>query len=68
MLQQKHLKEGKIYSGLQLEILSFFFFFIESFMAEKSEWQDLEAVGPIISAAKKQKVMRACVMLRSSFV
>lgn len=67
MLQQKQLKEGKIYSGLQFEILSFFFF-IESFMAEKSEWQDLEAVGPIISAAKKQKRMSACVMLRSSFV
>lgn len=68
MLRQKQLKKGKIYSGLQFDIPVFFFIFIESFMVEKSEWQELEAVGPIISAAKKQRVMSACAMLRSSFV
>lgn len=67
MLRQKQLKDGKIYSGLQFDI-PVFFIFIEIFMVEKSEWQELEAVGPIISAVKKQRVMSACAMLRPSFV
>lgn len=45
--------------------LRFQVFFIEIFMAEKSEWQEVEAVVPIISVAKIQKVMSACAVLRS---